>query len=510
MSKPIIKKRCHFARLVLTEVIVIGLTIGSAFGFAGCACEKKTADPEKPPVESVLPEDSTSSSESPEPEINITFEEFMQNHADLAFSFANEHVKEQLLDNKTPLSETWGFHANESEELDSISLTYTYASGDTARVLEVANATLTDPVDLDKIVAGETIEVQPQITRQIAFEFDAKTNFFNAELASAVCEKLGIEGEVKYVNEVEDNNENTRTFKIAQQSNNAINVYNVLVAGNTEEEIIENLNYDFNYEFSQTATYPLGDKNSSLYVTEIYELEEFAPENVDEAIKDYSTEISKVLDKYFLESAGKACFGRTFDQSLLTDVVWDIGDGETINQIKMIMHYTTSAQNTYYAVESVTLDNPIAINQLTKNTIDSTFEAALENTTYNQDYIFSFNPEKQNNRDNLVNAIFEAYGMTNECPEGAKRYYIDDGALIDTTLQSEARSFKVVQIENNKVTEFSISIKNSSNDEEFIEKLTDKENYRFYDEKSCIMEGNKIQGTSQNSPGTEEDNEASM
>lgn len=483
-------------------VITLSLVMIGALGMSFSACAKEeTPSASTPSTESAAPsssenkEDNTDGGETP-PIVSISFEEFMDNHSDKALSFAETCIKDSIVEDKTPLSQTWGFHANEEDELDSVSLTYTYASSATERVVEVANATLTDPIDLDIIVANEVTSEHTahQVTRQVAFEFDAKASYLDSDIADALYAVLedGNSSATKYFNEMESDTDNVRTFKVAVETGSAINVYTLNVIGESDEEIIANLQNDANYEINQTATYPIGDNNSVTFATEKYEQEEFTPENVDEAVNDYSAEITAALDANFLETAGKKCFGRTFDSTKLTNVTWDIGNGETITEIKMIMNYQKSENSILYAIESITLKNPIDVTKLNKDNIEDVFASTVEDATYSQDYIVSYIPQEQGTRNDLINAIFEAYGMTKECPEGAVRYYIDEGYTVDTTLESEARKFKVVEISENNVKEIYIMIKNSANDNEYIEKLIDQTNYRITSEKSYTMDGEKL------------------
>ena len=434
-TQPIIKSKKRFANKILASAMIIGLAVGSIFSFTGCnnvkdfigdkfnnntpstsidssidsSVQKPTPKPEPEP--------------QPEPEVSITFDEFMEDYQDEAFAFVNNYVKNDILEGKTALSETWGFHANDNDELDSVSLTYTFANDTTSRIIEVANATFTNPIDLDKIVDGSVTEndAYSTITRQTAFEFSAKDNYLNSELANALYEKVGNDGNKCYT-EIENENEGVRSFKIAEENSDAINVYVIDVVGETNEEVIANLNYSYNYEVSQFATYPLGDKQSTTINKSQYQIEEFTPANFDEAVKDYSSEISTALDTYFLESAGKASYGRTFDSSKLLSVTWDIGSGENISEIKMISTYEKSSTSQTYAIGKILLINPINVNSLTKDNIGQIFETASDNITTESIYSFQFNPEEQGTRDELVNAIFEAYGMTKECPEDAVRY----------------------------------------------------------------------------------------
>lgn len=489
-KKPILKSKRKVARVVLTAILGISMAAGAIFGFAGCSKDCQ-APQNATSIESTIP-DSSENSEVETPVESISFEEFMENHSDKALAFANDFVKADLLDNKTPLSQTWGFHANEEDELDSVSLTYTYSSSATERIVEVANATFTDPIDLDYIVEGEVTkdDVNAQITRETAITFDAKENYMNSDLVGSLTNFVTGSGKVTYFTEEASDKENVRKFKVAEETSSAINVYSLNVVGESDKEILANLNVSYNYELSHYATYPLGDKESVTISTEKYAVEEFAPENVTEAINDYKQEILTALDTHLLETAGKKGYGRTFDASKLVDVTWDIGSGETISEIKMISYYSKSETSKAYNVSTIKLETPINVNTLTKNNIDSII--AQVKCTAETNYTFQYDPTIQGTRDELVNSIFEAYGMDKECPEGAVRYFVDQGTTLDSTLEAEANGFVLVEISENGIKEFAVRIKTSSNDEGFITKLSNKENYRFYDEKSCTMEGNKI------------------
>lgn len=500
--KPIIKNKKKFLQnlgislvsLVLATGIVIVLhkDDNTNTDSSSVSSDSSISSVEKP--NSSSNPDSSSNNDNPVVD-NLTFEEFMNKHSDVALTFASDYVKQGLINNKTPLSETWGFHANEDDELDSISLTYTYASGETSRVLEVANATFIEPIDLDKIVSGDFAreDTAYHVTHEVAFEFDAKNSYLDSELANALFENVGESENYKYYKETKSDRSDSNKYQVAEQSSSAINVYTIYVEGESEEEVIANLKSQ-NFEKSHHATYPLGDKESITINTATYELEEFAPETVAELLNDYGDEIRTALDTYLLEKSCKSSFGNSFDPKKLESYHWEFEEGNEINQIKLIATYNKYSNSTMYAIRKINLKKSINVKDLTKHSINTLIAEATSNATQSQEYIFGYNPAEQGTRDDLVNSVFEAYGMSKEYPKDAERYFVDTGYLVDTTLQSEARSFKFVEIKNNEVTEFSISIKNSSNDKEYIEKLKDKTNYRIYDEKSCTMEGIKLQG----------------
>lgn len=450
--------------------------------------------------ESESEEESESDSIVVPPSVNITFEEFIQDYSSYALSFANEYVLEDLLDNKTPLSQTWGFNANENDEITTICLSFTYATNDKDRVVEVANYTFTDPVDIDKIVDGSVTssETDGDVTREVAFEFNAKQTYIDEDIAKALFKVIGSDSEKKYYKEVESSTAGMREFHIADETDSAVNVYTILVYGKTDEEIIENIANPVNYYISQTATYPLGDKESVTFSTQNYEIEEFAPENVEEAVKDFSQEITTALDTYFLEKAGKTCFTRTFDASKIGYVTWDIGNSDSISEIKFICSYVKGEQSTFFSTATITLANPIDVKTLTRENMNNIFASAFESAKFKAEYSYGYNPQIQGTRDDLVNAIFEAYGMSKECPENAVRYFIDHGDTLDSVV-GEARRITVVEICDNKVTEFTVRIKSANSDEEYIEKLKSNENYRITGEESYSMDGKKLSSLTNNS-----------
>ena len=236
-------------------------------------------------------------------------------------------------------------------------------------------------------------------------------------------ETIGSNSEKKYYKEVETETAGMRQFKIAEETSDAIYVYTVSIYGVTDQDIIENVKNLNNYYLSQKATYPIGDKESVTFSTQNYELEEFAPENIQEAVKDFGTEIASALDTYFLEKAGKTCFTRKFDASKIGFVTWDIGNSDLISEIKFICFYEKGEQSTFFSTATITLANPIDVTKINKDNIENIFGSAFENATFKAEYSYGYNPQIQGTRDDLVNAIFEAYGMTKECPDNAVRYF---------------------------------------------------------------------------------------
>lgn len=144
-----------------------------------------------------------------------------------------------------------------------------------------------------------------------------------------------------------------------------------------------------------------------------------------------------------------------------------------------------------YAVQKITLKKPINVKDLTKENISTVFVEAFKDVNSSKDYGFTYNPTTQEENNALANAIFQAYGMSLETPEGATRYLVDKGSELDDNLK-ECNEYQVIEIQEDKVVEFTILIKSSSTEQEYISKLTNASNYRITGEKSCEMTGSKI------------------
>lgn len=398
-----------------------------------------------------------------------------------------------MVGTKEVLSENWGLTANSEDELSQLRLFYTYKQDETARATAVADVNFTNPIDLDEIVDGSVDASSAEFTStsEIVFEFDAKENFQNQDLANALYKLVGDSSSTMTYQEIELNRNGVRSFQIAEETqDHQLKIFNIDTdCGNSTAELIENLNYPYNYDIQEQSTTSLGEYQLNV---QNYALEEFAPEKTDDLIEDYNEAITTALDANFLENIGKNVFTRYYDSNKLQSVTWDIGNGEQISEIKFISYYNESDTNTVYGIGLIKLATPINVNELNKTNINNIFSDASNKATYSTVYTFGYDNTKQNDRNDLVNAIFEAYGMTKEAPEGAIRLYIDQGSHTDSTLQSTAKVFKVVEIATDYVKEFTINIKEASTDSELINKLQNPSNYIVYDEKSYEMNGQKV------------------
>lgn len=224
---------------------------------------------------------------------------------------------------------------------------------------------------------------------------------------------------------------------------------------------------------------------------EQYIQESFAPETIQDLVTGYEKKTNEVLNQYFLDAALKEGRAGKLDVNKVHDAKWILnGEGNKISSLDFAFHYGNEDSQIYYVI-NLELDQDITIEDILNNT-DSLSDVT---TTRTQKYSFVYTQSVQGTRNDLVNAIFEAYGMSKECPEGATRLIVDDGYTHNNL--GEVRSFIVVQFSKKGISEIRITIKQSSSDEEYINKLKDDTNYIFseYYCKDIIINGESLDYT---------------
>lgn len=207
-----------------------------------------------------------------------------------------------------------------------------------------------------------------------------------------------------------------------------------------------------------------------------------------------NAEIIAALEENYLYNMGRQMIGRTFKTEKVLDSEWYINSGENISKIEVVMRYDEGSGYTSFRIGAIELSSTINVKQLTKDTITSIFSEKASDATYTQTYLCSYNNQKATERIELKNAICDKFFGANV---SAIRFIQDNGYGHNSQL-GEYRQFTVVQISTNEVKEISINIKNSSDDAEYISKLSDTSNYRTYDDKSYTISGTKVENN--NSP----------
>ncbi len=269
---------------------------------------------------------------------------------------------------------------------------------------------------------------------------------------------------------------------------------NELVPVITSETV---LTFDAKEEYkkgdSSTITQQIADKiaenlGDNAIEVEEYKAETFAPATVKELADEYATTVNEVLNKNFKQKIIDKCFIGGFDETKLVDAQWVL-EGETeVTGVKWIIDYRTTETETASMVRVISIEFESSISSL-----DSliTVSSEIEGSKPVSEYSFGYNPTIQGTRDELMNAIFKANGMSETCPEGAVRL-IKVGSSGPDALGYQCTGFTVVEIGNDKITEFSMAIKLSSTDAQYITNIQNGY-YRFYGEKSADISGEEVE-----------------
>lgn len=445
---------------------------------------------------------------------HITFEEFLEDYHDEAINFVNDYVKGDIVKDKEVLSETISLSANVLDQLDHASYAYTYKTGETTRGFNIANVDFVSPIELEDIVNNKIDKdsVSAFITQENVFNFDAKANYEKTTLADAVYYSLTDIFDVKFddnavriFNQKEDADEYLRGFEVLEVKNSTATVYNFDVyrgVNDTEAELIENLHKSaFVKNFTKTS-YEIEGTNiySSKYQIEKFENEVTPPkqddeekiESIQQLFEEYSAEVNEGLSEgynYLIEHViPKTILG--YDASNNIDSKWDFtcDANGNISKINFITTYMSNEKMNTLIISSITLKNPIKINDLNENNIVESFNNATENASYKLEYNFTYDHKIQEENQTLATAIFEAEGINEK---NSIKYIYQRGNITNSQL-GEVRQYNVVQVTDNGVQEFNILIKNSSSIEGLIENLQNK-NYLITADNSYNLGGYTIE-----------------
>lgn len=493
-------KRMFFSmkkfKKVLAGLLITSTILGASFMFSGCKTSCKP-EQEPPAIVNPLPDDPTPDDPTPDvPPIvaeNIEFNEFMRDHKVEAKEFVNQFIKNSLTGGKETYAENWMFTKDTDETLKSISLNYVYAGEGHTRVNEIVTIEFNNPVLLQDILDGkiDVNDVTGNITRKEVFSYDAKVNYLNEDLNKALADACGVITGTAF-KEIEGT-ETTQKFEVlATDANSNYMVYTVEVEkGADTAELIANLSDTNKTQVSSPETTVFDNNsvsNDQLPVKE-YAPETFLPESVEDLIENYSDSVHTVLNNCFYPVATSEIFGRTYDESKLVDAEWRIiSEENSVTGLMFITDYENMTNNIIHTTTSINLSESIDIVEFVNEDAYTTFSTVAENSTYTREHSFGYIKDQHGTRNDLANAIFEAKGMGLEAPEGAERYLVESSAYLDEVLH-ESRIFKLYQVEDDNVTEFTLFIKEKSSDELYIEALNDASNYYFTSEKSVETPG---------------------
>lgn len=217
-----------------------------------------------------------------------------------------------------------------------------------------------------------------------------------------------------------------------------------------------------------------------------YETESFAPTSVADLVADYSDKVNEVLNTKCKQAVVENCFFMGFEEQNIVNAKWILEGENEVTGAKMLIDYKSGGAYQKIIVADIDFAQPISAEDFInlKN-------IKISNTLL--EYGFDYKPSIQGTRDDLVNAIFAANGMSETCPEGAIRLIKDNGYALDASGLGETNGFTVVQIGKEKIIEFNIAIKRASNDANYINSLATSNNYRISGQKEIDITGEEVE-----------------
>lgn len=344
---------------LMTLVLAAFVTVGTAFGFTGCA-------PAEKPNENTNQNDNQNQNNNnndqnnndnqnnnddnqntptpdptptppPTPDDSLTYQQFITQHPEIATQFALDMTQELSYADDI-LSTSYAFVANE-DKIEQVLLANVVETGETERQLKIATVNLIGGVDVQDIVDGVDMPIIT-IESETALTFDAKEEYKKGDTSS-----------------------------IQTQIDAAIKQH-------------------------------LGDDatSNSTYTPEI-----FAPTTVAELVADYPDKVNDVLNEKCMSHLLNSCYILGYDESKVKQAKWYLEGENEVTAIKYYSDYTSSI-------------NLVSLVPSQDITIDDMLIGNFEISRTNWDYAFGYSPAIQGARDELMNGIFEHFGMYKECP----------------------------------------------------------------------------------------------
>ena len=216
--------------------------------------------------------------------------------------------------------------------------------------------------------------------------------------------------------------------------------------------------------------------------------------SVAELIQNYNDEVYQALNASLLDDAGRRIYGRSFKAENLVGMKWDLGTSNTISEIKLISTYKLTSQDNEFTIATIKLTSPINVENLEKDNILNQVQSLANISECNRDYTFTYGINALNGHEELYKAIFAACG--HELTAGSTILFSDMGHILDSTL-NEAHGFKIAEITNDKVQEYTVRVKEASSDEGYINNLEKENGFIQTSQQSQTLSGNFVKEMAQ-------------
>lgn len=425
---------------------------------------------------------------------SITFADFLAKHMDKAQNFVSENIRPAALakygiDADDVLAEKWSISANKDDNLDSVSLAFTYKVDETNRTVKIVNITLENPIDLDDIVNSKVkmSDHTINITEKTVFTFDAKETAEKQELADALYAAHNETSDLMLFTEIKASRTTRKAYDILLETENGYKVktLEVLREDGKDETIIANLEDGKTADF-KTKSHLLNGTN--IYSSE-YALEKFDapivtpidPEKPDPVTKE---DLVKALEENCKDELLNRCLaGLDVDKNNVSNENWYVtkDSNGNITSAEYSFNYQRNETGAYYIVGKVNFSNSISAEDLKNGNI--------ENATYTRLYRFGYQSNIQDSRADLTNAICDTlFGENNT----ATRYIVDNGTGTGSNLNS--RQFTVVEVVDNEVSEMKIYIKDATGENKDAKIIANLENgdYSIISNETYKLSGENI------------------
>ncbi len=425
----------------------------------------------------------------------VTINSFCSTHLDKArqfVRFVRDKVKQKEI-----LAEEWLIETNDKDELTKIHFIYIAKNDETERAVEFKDVTFSIPVDLDDIVSGKVYESDYNLdynTKTDTFmTFDAKECYQKTELADALFSAAGWSDSLKLFSQKKGADSDVNTYYLLSSTENGyvVKTLSVEKGDGKEETIIANLADPNKVTFATFLTTMKRD-GKEIYKTD-YTLEKFDDPTIDpptpptppaeETITD--AEVKAALEENFKSDLLTTCFPLfSVDKNNVSQEAWYANENQDgkITDATYIFNYKRSDKTSYLAVGKVKFDTPIEKKDLK--------DGKITENRLTKEYTFSYTENVQEERKPLADKIAEvALEGTNP---NATRYIKDENLGTGSHLNS--RKFTIVEIDDNKVTELSVYIKEATGDnrdDKFIENLENGD-WSEISKKSYNISGRKL------------------
>ena len=231
------------------------------------------------------------------------------------------------------------------------------------------------------------------------------------------------------------------------------------------------------------------DTLEELYETKAPNLDDFTQEKYGENYKEfYNNEVKEYneaqamqekiyenLEANVKEKIGMFVVGANkYQQDKTSDTKWEIEAGEdnkTIEKVRLFFTYNTDNEHKNYYIGTVIPETNITITDLAENNVDydETFKIGRNGATFEQEYGFSYNTSEQQTYDELLDAINNKIetNLKGEIQSLIKA----NGGSTSSELGGTANNYSILNIGENSIEEFSITIRDSSTGKSEIENL---------------------------------------